>query len=153
HRPFRPRHPVRAADRHVGARRGHRADPRPADARRLRGRAGQGADRAAPARASPFRASPFRATPARGGLLATLRERLVSAAFSAGWNLVCRLPESWARALFEFGADTAWRRQGPGVRVLEGNLVRVLRTRAGDSLTPSEFGAELRALSRAVMRS
>ncbi len=85
--------------------------------------------------------------------MGTLRERLVSAAFSAGWNLVCRLPESWARALFEFGADTAWRRQGPGVQVLEGNLVRVLRTRAGDSLTPSEFGAELRALSRDVMRS
>jgi lauroyl/myristoyl acyltransferase len=85
--------------------------------------------------------------------MGTLRERLVSAAFSVGWRLVCRLPESWASALFEFGADVAWRRQGPGVQVLEGNLVRVLRTRAGDSLTPSEFGAELRALSRAVMRS
>lgn len=85
--------------------------------------------------------------------MAALRERLVSAAFRAGWSLVCRLPESWGRALFEFGADIAWRRQGAGVQVLEGNLVRVLRTRAGDSLTPSEFGAELRALSRAVMRS
>jgi lauroyl/myristoyl acyltransferase len=85
--------------------------------------------------------------------MGTLRERLVSAAFSAGWSLVCRLPESWARALFEFGADIAWRRQGAGVQVLEGNLVRVLRTSAGDSLAPSEFGAELRALSRAVMRS
>ena len=58
----------------------------------------------------------------------TFRERLLSAAFGAGWNLVCRLPESVARALFNFGADIAWRRQGPGVRVLEGNLVRVLRT-------------------------
>ena len=57
-----------------------------------------------------------------------------------------------ARALFNFGADVAWRRQGPGVQVLEGNLVRVLRTTSGASL-PSEFGAELRALSRAVMRS
>jgi phosphatidylinositol dimannoside acyltransferase len=85
--------------------------------------------------------------------MGTLRERLVSAAFSAGWGLVCRIPESWARALFEFGADVAWRRQGAGVQVLEGNLVRVLRTSAGDSLTPSEFGAELRALSRDVMRS
>jgi lauroyl/myristoyl acyltransferase len=85
--------------------------------------------------------------------MGTLRERLVSAAFGAGWGLVCRLPESWARGLFEFGADVAWRRQGPGVQVLEGNLVRVLRTSAGDSLTPSEFGAELRALSREVMRS
>jgi KDO2-lipid IV(A) lauroyltransferase len=58
----------------------------------------------------------------------TFRERLLSVAFGVGWNLVCRLPESVARALFNFGADIAWRRQGPGVRVLEGNLVRVLRT-------------------------
>jgi KDO2-lipid IV(A) lauroyltransferase len=83
----------------------------------------------------------------------TFRERLVSAAFGAGWNLVCRLPESVARALFNFGADVAWRRQGPGVRILEGNLVRVLRTDSAFSDTDSEFGAELRALSRAVMRS
>jgi len=39
-----------------------------------------------------------------------LRERLLSAAFGAGWTLVCRLPESWARALFMAGADIAWRR-------------------------------------------
>ena len=48
----------------------------------------------------------------------TFRERLTSAAFGAGWNLVCRLPESVARALFNFGADVAWRRQGPGVQVV-----------------------------------
>jgi lauroyl/myristoyl acyltransferase len=83
----------------------------------------------------------------------TLSERLTSAAFGAGWNLVCRLPESVARALFNFGADVAWRRQGAGVQVLEGNLVRVIRTSSGDTLPASEFGAELRALSRAVMRS
>jgi lauroyl/myristoyl acyltransferase len=89
----------------------------------------------------------------------TFRERLGAAAFGAGWNLVCRLPESVARALFNFGADVAWRRQGPGVQVLEGNLVRVLRTSAADS--PGEIdgspgaidGKELRTLSRAVMRS
>jgi KDO2-lipid IV(A) lauroyltransferase len=83
----------------------------------------------------------------------TFPERLGSAAFGAGWNLVCRVPESVARALFNFGADVAWRRQGPGVRVLEGNLVRVLRTDSAFSDTDAEFGAELRALSRAVMRS
>jgi lauroyl/myristoyl acyltransferase len=83
----------------------------------------------------------------------TFRERLSSTAFGAGWNLVCRLPEPVARALFNFGADVAWRRQGAGVRVLEGNLVRVLAATSGDSLPPGEFGAELRALSRAVMRS
>lgn len=82
-----------------------------------------------------------------------MRERLSSAAFSAGWGLVCRLPESVARALFNFGADIAWRRQGGGVQVLEGNLIRVLRTCSGFTETDPEFGQELRALSRAVMRS
>jgi KDO2-lipid IV(A) lauroyltransferase len=83
----------------------------------------------------------------------TLRERLASAAFGAGWNLVCRLPESVARGFFNFGADVAWRRQGPGVQVLEGNLVRVLAAVSAFSDTDPEFGVELRALSRAVMRS
>ena len=48
----------------------------------------------------------------------TFGERLSSAAFSVGWNLVCRLPESVARALFNWGADIAWRRQGGGVLTL-----------------------------------
>jgi phosphatidylinositol dimannoside acyltransferase len=60
-----------------------------------------------------------------------LRERLISAAFGAGWTLVCRLPESWMHALFMAGADIAWRRQGH---------------RDAD-------GKELRTLSRQVMRS
>ncbi len=83
-----------------------------------------------------------------------LRERLTSAAFGAGWTLVCRMPESWARALFMAGAGIAWRRQGHGVQVLEGNLIRVLRTEHGDSPDPAEIdGNELRTLSRAVLRS
>jgi phosphatidylinositol dimannoside acyltransferase len=83
-----------------------------------------------------------------------LRERLTGAAFGAGWTLVCRMPESWASVLFRFGADIAWRRQGGGVQVLEGNLIRVLRTRAGDSPDHYEIdGKELRTLSRAVLRS
>ncbi|HEX6449167.1 MAG TPA: phosphatidylinositol mannoside acyltransferase, partial [Trebonia sp.] len=94
-----------------------------------------------------------------------LQDRLLNAAFTAGWSLVCRLPESWARALFNFGADIAWRRQGGGVQVLEGNLTRILRTDTsrpapggsegvvppGD--TDSIDGKELRKLSRAVLRS
>jgi KDO2-lipid IV(A) lauroyltransferase len=81
-------------------------------------------------------------------------DRLASAGFKAGWNLVCRLPESWARALFSFGADVAWRRQGGGVQVLEGNLVRVLRTESASSNGDPAIDQEgLRALSRAVMRS
>jgi KDO2-lipid IV(A) lauroyltransferase len=74
-----------------------------------------------------------------------IKDQVVSAAFKAGWNLVCRLPETWARRLFTFGADIAWRRQGGGVQVLEGNLLRVLG--------PDTGGAELRAMSREVMRS
>jgi KDO2-lipid IV(A) lauroyltransferase len=74
-----------------------------------------------------------------------IKDRLLSAAFGAGWSLVCKLPESWARKLFTLGADIAWRRQGGGVQVLEGNLLRVLG--------PGTDGAELRAMSREVMRS
>src|SRR6266567_68459 len=83
-------------------------------------------------------------------MMGTLRDRLLSAAFGAGWSLVCRLPESAARWLFETGADIAWRRQGPGVLILEGNLVRGLRA---DSAGGEVDGKELRSLSRAVMRS
>jgi phosphatidylinositol dimannoside acyltransferase len=74
-----------------------------------------------------------------------IKDRLAGAAFEAGWALVRRLPESWARWLFAFGADIAWRRQGGGVQVLEGNLLRVLGR--------DTDGAELRAMSRKVMRS
>ncbi|MCL2585702.1 MAG: phosphatidylinositol mannoside acyltransferase [Streptosporangiales bacterium] len=78
-----------------------------------------------------------------------MKDRLLTAAFTAGWGLVCRLPESWARALFTFGADIAWRRQGGGVQTLEGNLNRVLRT----DLASTADGKQLRALSRKVLRS
>jgi lauroyl/myristoyl acyltransferase len=84
--------------------------------------------------------------------MGTPRDRLYSAGFSAGWGLVCRLPEPLARSLFNLGADIAWSRQGDGVQVLEGNLLRVLRTNAGD-YDPETDGEELRALSRAVLRS
>ena len=83
----------------------------------------------------------------------TRRERLGGALFRVGWDLMGRLPEPVARTLFNVGADIAWRRQGGGVQVLEGNLLRVLRTVPGFSETDPESGAELRALSRAVMRS
>jgi phosphatidylinositol dimannoside acyltransferase len=74
-----------------------------------------------------------------------VRDRLVAAGYGLGWSAVCRLPESWSRSAFEFAADVAWRRQGPQIQVLEGNLSRVLG--------PDATGAELRALSRESMRS
>ena len=74
-----------------------------------------------------------------------LRDRLTDAGYGLGWSVACRLPESWAQRGFRFAADLAWRRQGPGVQVLEGNLRRVIGSQAP--------GGELRALSRQAMRS
>jgi phosphatidylinositol dimannoside acyltransferase len=74
-----------------------------------------------------------------------LKERLTDAGYGLGWRVVCRLPESWGQRVFRFFADLAWRRQGPRVRVLEGNLRRVIGSQA-----PS---GQLRGLSRQVMRS
>jgi lauroyl/myristoyl acyltransferase len=79
-----------------------------------------------------------------------LSERLTGVAYQLGWKLICRVPESWARRVFRVAADIAWRRQGPSVQVLEANLLRVLRHKHGD---PDVDGKELRALSRAALRS
>jgi lauroyl/myristoyl acyltransferase len=73
-----------------------------------------------------------------------MKEKLTDAAFAIGWSVVRKLPESTARSLFDFGAGVAWRRQGHGVQVLEGNLTRVV---------PDADGKELRELSRAALRS
>ena len=75
----------------------------------------------------------------------TFSERVTGVAYSLGWKLICRVPESWARAAFMFAADIAWRRQGPRVQVLEGNLHRVIG--------PEATGKDLRALSREGVRS
>ena len=77
--------------------------------------------------------------------LSALKGRLISASYALGWWLVCRLPESWGRRAFAKAGEIAWRRQGPGVQVLEANLRRVIG--------PEPSGKELRALSRAAMDS
>ena len=79
------------------------------------------------------------------GTLAAARDWFVDRAYALGWTLSCRVPESWARAAFLFAGDIAWRRQGRGVQRLEANLRRVIG--------PEASGKELRALSRAGMRS
>ena len=79
-----------------------------------------------------------------------LSERLTGVAYQLGWKVICRLPQSWARWVFTEVADIAWRRQGPKVQVLEANLRRVLSWKYG---TPEVDGKELRALSRAALRS
>ncbi|UPT21324.1 phosphatidylinositol mannoside acyltransferase [Thermobifida alba] len=72
-------------------------------------------------------------------------DRAVAAAYSLGWTLVRHLPERTGQWAFTRIADHAWRRRLGGVRQLEANLRRLL----GPDATP----AELRALSRASMRS
>jgi len=79
------------------------------------------------------------------GTLATARDWFVDRAYALGWALSCRVPESWARSAFLLAGDIAWRRQGRGVQRLEANLRRVVG--------PQASGKELRALSRAGMRS
>ena len=74
-----------------------------------------------------------------------LKERLTTTGYSLGWSVVCKLPESWAKRVFQFFGDLAWRRQGPRVSQLEANLVRVLG--------PDVDGKVLRAVSREGMRS
>jgi KDO2-lipid IV(A) lauroyltransferase len=72
-----------------------------------------------------------------------LKERLITTGYSLGWSVVCKLPESWTLRAFQYFGDLAWRRQGPLVRQLEANLVRVL----------GPDGKVLRAVSRQSMRS
>ena len=78
-------------------------------------------------------------------LLSALKGRVTAASYALAWWLVCRLPESWGRWAFRQAGEIAWRRQGPGVQVLEANLRRVIG--------PEPSGKELRALSRAGMHS
>jgi lauroyl/myristoyl acyltransferase len=89
-----------------------------------------------------------------------LSERLAGVAYQLGWKVICRFPESWARWVFMAVADIAWRRQGPKVQVLEANLRRVLIYQASGPVAddavaedPVVDGKELRALSRAALRS
>jgi phosphatidylinositol dimannoside acyltransferase len=77
--------------------------------------------------------------------MAGLKDRLVSAGYGLGWSVLGRLPASLSAGMFQFVAEIAWRRQGPSVQVLEGNLRRVLG--------PDASGAEVRAVSRESMRS
>jgi KDO2-lipid IV(A) lauroyltransferase len=79
----------------------------------------------------------------------SLSERLTTVGYRLGWKALCRIPEPWARALFNAAADLAWRRQGKGVLRLEANLRRVLRY--PDGTDPD--GAEIRAMSNRTMRS
>jgi lauroyl/myristoyl acyltransferase len=70
-----------------------------------------------------------------------VRDRLVDAAYAAGWRGVRALPPGVAHDLFRRGADRAARRHGAGARQLRANLAR---------LAP---GADLDVLVRDGLRS
>ena len=73
-----------------------------------------------------------------------MKEWVTSTGYRLGWTVLRRAPEQWVHGVFTHAADIIWRRQGRGVQQLEANLLRVV---------PGATGKELRALSRAVMRS
>lgn len=64
-----------------------------------------------------------------------MTDRLVLAAYVAGWTLVKALPERLARRLFDLGATVAFKRQGKGTRRLRANLARVAPDADLDALT------------------
>lgn len=73
-----------------------------------------------------------------------MRERLADRLYGLGWASAKRLPEPAAAGLGRLIADRSWRSRGRRVRQLEANLHRVC---------PAADGPEIRALSRAAMRS
>jgi lauroyl/myristoyl acyltransferase len=76
--------------------------------------------------------------------VSALVDRVILAAYRAGWMLVRRLPERIAHALFDLIADVAWRRGGKGLQRMRANYARVRPELDADSLD---------ALVRAGMRS
>ncbi|MBB2915008.1 KDO2-lipid IV(A) lauroyltransferase [Streptosporangium becharense] len=73
------------------------------------------------------------------------QDRLVAAAFGAGWTIVPLLPERLTAWAFRAAADRLWKRRGKSVLRLEANLARVKGTSPADPA--------VRRLSRAGMRS
>jgi phosphatidylinositol dimannoside acyltransferase len=55
-----------------------------------------------------------------------MRDRLTGLGFAAGWRLIRVLPLPVARALFNFAADRAYRKNGPGTQRLRRNLTQVV---------------------------
>lgn len=74
-----------------------------------------------------------------------LKSYLIDFGYWLGWNLLWRLPEGFARSLFNQIADASWRLRGRGIRQLELNLSRVL------DVVPTD--PAIRKLSKATMQS
>jgi lauroyl/myristoyl acyltransferase len=75
----------------------------------------------------------------------TLAGWATDSAYAFGWTVVRKLPEPLVKTAFTGLADRTWRRRGRRVRQLEKNLSRVLGK--------DEVDAEIRALSKRVLRS
>lgn len=74
-----------------------------------------------------------------------MKDRLVDAAYAAGWAAVRGLPERVARRQFDAIADAVWLRHGRSVQRLQSNLSRVLGDGTG--------AAEIRRTTHAGVRS
>ena len=73
------------------------------------------------------------------------KDRLIELGYAAGWRTARVLPLPVARAIFNAGADRAYKGNGPGTQRLRRNLSMVLG--------PSATAAELEAVVKAGLRS
>ena len=76
--------------------------------------------------------------------MSAVADRVVLAAYRAGWSLIRRVPARLAYGAFDLAADVVWRRGGDSVERLRSNYALVRPELAGD---------ELDALVRRGMRS
>jgi KDO2-lipid IV(A) lauroyltransferase len=74
-----------------------------------------------------------------------VKDRLIELGYAAGWRVVRALPLGVARAIFNAGADRAFKGNGPGTQRLRRNLRQVVG--------PAMPEADLDALVRAGLRS
>ncbi|WP_329109232.1 phosphatidylinositol mannoside acyltransferase [Micromonospora sp. NBC_01699] len=73
---------------------------------------------------------------------------LVELGYLAGWRITRAVPKPLAAAVFRLGADRAFRRGGPGVKRLAGNLRQVV----GPDLPSAEFDQLVRRALRSYGR-
>ncbi|AHH95818.1 phosphatidylinositol mannoside acyltransferase [Kutzneria viridogrisea] len=76
-----------------------------------------------------------------------MRGLLATAAYTAAWAIVPRVPARLAAWLFGWGAELATRRDGAGVRQLRANLARVMPKAGPDELTEL-VGLSMRSYAR-----
>ena len=78
-----------------------------------------------------------------------MKDRLIEFGYAAGWRAVRALPLPVARALFQAGADRAWKSNGRGTQRLRGNLRHVV----GDDMPETLVRDGLRSYARYWMEA